>query len=94
MSIFAVTYVYGNTPDELSDLRPAHREWLAAQDGLLLSGPTDDNGALLLWEGKSAGEVEDMMDEDPFWVEGLIVERNVVGFTPKTGPWLEPLGLD
>lgn len=94
MALYAVTYVYENDPAGLAELRPAHREWLAAQEGLLLSGPTDDNGALLLWEGADAGAVETVMDEDPFWAEGLIVERNIVGFEPTSGPWLEPLGLD
>ncbi|UDY23899.1 YciI family protein [Nocardioides sp. Kera G14] len=94
MPIFAVTYVYENNPEGLAELRPTHRDFLISQDGLLLSGPTDDNGALLLWEGKDAGEVETVLDDDPFWTEGLIVERNIVGFEPKSGPWLEPLGLD
>ncbi len=94
MSIYAVTYVYGPDTAKLDEFRPAHRAWMATEDGLLLSGPTDDNGALLLWEAKSAAEVESSLDEDPLWTEGIIVERNVVGFTPKTGPWLEPLGLD
>lgn len=91
--IFAVTYVYENDTDTLDQLRPEHRTFLAGQDGLLLSGSTQDNGALLIWEARNATEVEEALDEDPFWTAGLISERNVVGWSPVLGPWREPLGL-
>ena len=93
MAIYAVTYGY--TPDEEArdQLRPEHREYLAGQGGLLLSGPTDGDGALLIFEGKSAAEVEEILDEDPFWVEGLVAERTVLEWKPVLGPWRESLGL-
>ncbi|MFT4263631.1 MAG: YciI family protein [Nocardioides sp.] len=94
MTIYAVTYVYHPSEDDArAQLRPEHREWLAAQEGLLLSGPTDD-GALLIWEGASVAEVEESLDGDPFWAEDLVAERAVVEWKPVTGPWREPLGLD
>ncbi|SFC22149.1 hypothetical protein SAMN04487968_104288 [Nocardioides terrae] len=93
MSLYAVTYVYSPDTEALDRLRPEHRAFLADQDGLLLSGPTDDNGALIVWEGKSVAEIEETLDEDPFWTAGLITERVVVGWNPILGPWRETLDL-
>ena len=93
MPTFAVTYVYLPDTESLDRLRPDHRAFLADQDGLLLSGPTDDNGALLIWEGKSVAEIEEVLDDDPFWTAGLITERAVVGWNPVLGPWRESLDL-
>lgn len=93
MPIFAVTYVYANEPEAIEALRPEHRAFLAEQSGLLMSGPTDDGGALLIFEAKSAEEIEEILDEDPFNDADLIVERNVVGWTPVLGSWREELSL-
>jgi uncharacterized protein YciI len=93
MAIFAVTYVYSPDTDALARLRPEHRAFLASQDGLLISGPTDDNGALLVWEAKSAAEVEEILDDDPLWTADLISERAVAGWTPVLGPWRDSLDL-
>jgi uncharacterized protein YciI len=93
MAIFAVTYVYSTDTDALDRLRPEHRAFLADTDGLLLSGPTDDNGALLIWEAASAAEVEEVLEEDPFWTADLIAERSVVGWNPVLGPWRDSLDL-
>ena len=94
MPIFAVTYGYSTDSDARDRLRPEHRAFLAEQDGLLLSGPTSDGGALLLFEGKSADDVEEVLDQDPFYVEGLVTERGIVEWTTASGPWRELLGLD
>ncbi|WP_300681510.1 YciI family protein [Nocardioides sp.] len=94
MPIYAVTYGYSPTEAAGRDrVRPDHRAFLAEQDGLLLSGPTDD-GALLLFEAKSAVELEDLLDEDPFWTEHLVAERTIVEWKPVTGPWRDTLNLD
>jgi hypothetical protein len=93
MPIFAVTYVYSTNTDAVERLRPQHRAFLAETDGLLMSGPTDDNGALLIWEAKSAAEVEEILEEDPFWTADLITERSVVGWNPVLGPWRDTLDL-
>lgn len=93
MPTFAVTYVYVSDTEALDRLRPEHRSFLSAQDGLQLSGPTDDNGALIVWEAKSTSEIEEILDEDPFWTAGLISERSIVGWNPVLGPWRESLDL-
>ena len=94
MPIFCAAYSYdpgaGATLDEV---RPAHRDWLATQPALLASGPTDAGGAILVWEGASASEVEAVLDEDPFHVAGVVAERRVVGWDIVRGRWRDVLGL-
>lgn len=93
MPIFCVTYDYAHDSEALDAIRPEHRAFLAEQAGLLLSGPTDDGGALLIFEAASAAEVEEILDDDPFHEADLIVERNVVGWSPVLGSWREELSL-
>ncbi len=94
MAIFCATYEYDPAATAtLEEVRPAHREWLAGQPQLLASGPTDADGAILVWEGGSAAEVEAILDQDPFHDAGVIAERRVVGWQIVRGSWREPLGL-
>jgi uncharacterized protein YciI len=87
MSFFVVTYAY--TPDVAARdaVRATHREWLASLgDTLVLSGPTDADGAFLVFEDESAAAVEKTLDADPFVVDGRIVgARSVAGWTPVLG---------
>jgi uncharacterized protein YciI len=51
MSTFAVTYTFSADPDEVNQIRPTHRVWLAEQleaGSLLASGPMVDRPAALL----------------------------------------------
>ena len=69
MPIFAAAYVYHHDEDHVAtrdEVRPAHRAWLLEQDALRMSGPTDDDNALLVFEADSAAEVEAHLDGDPF----------------------------
>ena len=94
MAIFVATYAYDpERTAELEAARPAHRDWLAEQPALLLSGPTDAGSAVLLWEGDSAADVEAILDGDPLAPAGVIAERRVTGWNPVRGRWLGPLGL-
>ena len=95
MAIFCATYEYDAAATAtLDEVRPAHRDWLAEQPQLLASGPTDAGGAILVWAGESAAEVEAILDQDPFHDAGVIAERRVVGWQIVRGSWREPLGLD
>lgn len=93
MSFFAVTYAYTDDTAARDELRPVHREFLAAQKSLRLSGPTDDDGALLVLEADSATDVTALLDADPFATAGLVARRTVVGWNPVLGPWRDQLGL-
>ncbi|WP_028660341.1 YciI family protein [Nocardioides insulae] len=92
MPIFAVTYAYTSDTDSLDRVRPEHRRFLADQPDLLLSGPTDDNGALLVFEGASREAVEGLLDQDPFYAAGLVVERSTAAWNPVLGSLRDHLG--
>ncbi|MEX0426205.1 YciI family protein [Nocardioides sp. DS6] len=77
MAIVAVTYAYNDDTATQGEVRPKHREFLRSQPHLLLSGPTDDGGALLVFEGDVAG-IEALLDQDPFKAAGVIASRTVV----------------
>lgn len=86
MAVFVATYSYTSDSERRSAVRPAHREWLRGQPSVLASGPTDDDGAVLVFEAASAAEVEQLLDHDPFVLDGEIVgERKVVGWSVVTG---------
>lgn len=87
MSFFVVTYAYSPDVSARDAVRPAHREWLASLgDALVLSGPTDAEGAFLVFEAETAADVEATLDADPFFVDGRIVAgRTVAGWTPVLG---------
>lgn len=86
MPYFVATYAYTPDVDARDAVRPAHRAWLGALDSLVLSGPTDADGAVLVFEGTDAAAVEALLDEDPFATDGRIVgSRSVVGWTPVLG---------
>lgn len=86
MPFFAATYAY--TPDTAArdEVRATHRAYLASLPELVLSGPTDDDGALLLFEADGAAAVEALLDADPFVLDGRVVQRRrVVGWNPVLG---------
>lgn len=91
MATFTVTYVYDDArAAEIDAIRPDHRAFLAAaaQEGsLLASGPwTEGNpGALLVLRAESAEAALALLDEDPFRVGGLILERTARGWNPVIG---------
>ncbi|GAA0308896.1 YciI family protein [Kineococcus aurantiacus] len=86
MPYFAATYAYTPDTQTRDAVRPAHREYLASLEQLVLSGPTDDDGALLLFEAPDAAAVEALLDADPFHLDGRVVgSRRVVGWNPVLG---------
>lgn len=91
MKTFAVTYAYSASPEEITAVRPSHREWLAAQleqGHLLASGPmVDMPTALLLWRAESLESLSDLLDQDPFDIAGFIGERTIAEWNPVFGPW-------
>lgn len=93
MSVFVVTYGYAADPIELNQVRPTHREWLAAlleQGSLLASGPMVDRpAALLIFESSSIEELNALLDSDPFELAGMIGERTIEAWNPVFGPFSE-----
>lgn len=86
MPFFAVTYAYSADLSARDAVRPVHRQYLASLDELVLAGPTDDDGAVLLFEAADVTAVEALLDADPFHLDGrVITSRAVVGWNPVLG---------
>ena len=92
MALAVVLYTYEDKPDLREQHLASHREFLGSQANLLLSGPTDAGGAVIVLEGEVA-DVERQMDSDPFVAVGLIKERRVVAWSPVLGSWRATLGI-
>ena len=91
LPVFAVSYSYAATPDELNEIRPLHREWLAGlleKGQLLASGPMVDNPeALLIFVSDSASKLAELLDNDPFDIAGFIDSRSIQQWNPVFGPF-------
>ena len=91
MAIYAVTYHYGASSEELDAVRPTHRAWLAEQlnDGrLLASGPMIGiPTALLIWQSDDLEQLNALLNQDPFDQAGFIAERTISEWNPVFGPW-------
>ena len=84
MGTFAVTYAYAASSSVGRDEhRPRHVEFLQEQfdGGTLVKsgpfGPEEDPGALLIIEADSKADVEALMDQDPFYRNGLVAQRSI-----------------
>lgn len=94
MTTFAVTYDYTPDGDAQRDIhRPAHVEFLRglhADGTLYMSGPlaTVPPRAQLVFEADDQDALEAILDNDPFYAEGLIATRTIsqwnVFFDPRT----------
>jgi uncharacterized protein YciI len=91
MPIFAVSYLYTATPEQLDQIRPIHRQFLSGllEGGqLLASGPMIDNPeALLIFSSDSASELAKLLDNDPFDIAGFIGSRSIQEWNPVFGPF-------
>lgn len=81
---FAALIDYTTDASKIAATRPAHREYLKTlfdSDRLVISGPfTDDRGGILVYEAKSAEDVEAMIRDDPFFKAGVFVSWNIRGW--------------
>ena len=91
MPVFVVTYLYSATAEQLNEIRPIHRQWLAGlleAGQLLASGPMIDNPeALLIFRSDSASELAILLDNDPFDIAGFIGSRSIQQWNPVFGPF-------
>lgn len=79
MTTYAIQYTYGDDAALADAHRPEHREFLRSlheRGPLLLSGPLGGRpGGLLVLEAESEEAALELLAEDPFLREGVIVER-------------------
>ena len=84
MGTFTVTYAYAaDSSAGRDEHRPRHVQFLQRQfdDGTLVKsgpfGPEEDPGALLIIEAGSKADVEALMNQDPFYLNGLVEQRSI-----------------
>jgi uncharacterized protein len=81
MALFAVMLTYIDDKDKIANVRPAHREHLAAQfdaGRLYHAGPfTDDTGGMAIYVADSEEDVRNILVDDPFTIHGIITEAKV-----------------
>ena len=86
-----MTYGYSADPIEVNQVRPTHRLWLQEQldiGSLLASGPMVDRpSALLIFRANSIEELNQLLDQDPFELAGVIGERTIEEWNPIFGPF-------
>ncbi len=91
MPIYAVTYLYTAPANQVDEIRPIHRAWLASlleQKVLLASGPMIDTPeALLIFRSESVQDLARLLDNDPFDIAGFIGSRTIQTWNPVFGPF-------
>ncbi len=94
MNIFAIEYAYGSQASLTRDEhRPAHRSWLHQQAGegrVLSAGAyTDGTGALLVLQAESEEDVREILEQDPFAIEGGIAGVRITQWKPVIGAFAD-----
>ena len=91
MPNFAVTYHYSDDVETVNEIRPLHRAWLTEQlqaGSLLASGPMVNRpAALLIWKAEDIESLNQLLDNDPFEIAGVITERTIEEWNTVFGPW-------
>ncbi|MBM7848204.1 YciI family protein [Arthrobacter roseus] len=94
MNVFAVEYTYSSQTSLVRDEhRPAHRSWLLAQEGeghVLSAGAyADGTGALLVLLGESEEAISELLEQDPFAIEGGIAGVKITKWKPVIGAFVD-----
>lgn len=81
MPYFAAILQYGEDSARRQEVRPSHREYLKGlldSGKLLQAGPFgDDSGAIIVYEAADLAEVEEILTNDPFAQNGVIVGASI-----------------
>ncbi|MCE0762379.1 YciI family protein [Pseudonocardia kujensis] len=90
MALFAVVWRYTDDTRLLDEIRPLHRDYLqdmVKQGVVRQAGPfRDGSGGLLVYDVADETELAERIGEDPFSVNGVIVESHSWPWTPVVGP--------
>jgi uncharacterized protein len=77
---------YADDRDLVERVRPAHRAYVEAlrvAGRFVIGGPfADDTGALLIYAADSRADVDRMIAEDPYQVEGVYLHTEVAEWHP------------
>ncbi len=78
--------------EKLEEVRPRHRKFLSdlAEQGVVaLGGPLGDgSGGVSLYQAADETALLEIIDQDPYHLEGVVAERTVREFKPVIGAWL------
>ncbi|WP_410660294.1 YciI family protein [Amycolatopsis sp. lyj-112] len=78
--------------EKLEDVRPRHRKFLSdlAEQGVVaLGGPLGDgSGGLSLYQATDEAALNEILEQDPYHLEGVVAERIVREWKPVLGSWL------
>ncbi len=78
--------------EKLEDVRPRHRKFLSdlAEQGVVaLGGPLGDgSGGISLYQAADEAALAEIIDQDPYHLEGVVAQRSVREFKPVIGAWL------
>jgi len=81
MPYFAAILQYGEDVARRQEIRPSHREYLKSlldSGKLYQAGPFgDDTGAIIVYEADDLAEVEEILTNDPFAQNGVIVGASI-----------------
>ena len=90
MAWFLIETLYN--PEKYLDVRPRHRDFLlglVAQGRVAFTGPfADDSGAAMLLQADDLEALHEMIDSDPYHLEGALAERTIREFLPVLGAWV------
>ncbi|WP_410662672.1 YciI family protein [Amycolatopsis sp. lyj-84] len=78
--------------EKLEEVRPRHRKFLSdlAEQGVVaLGGPLGDgSGGISLYQAADEAALTEIIDQDPYHLEGVVAQRTVREFKPVIGAWL------
>jgi uncharacterized protein YciI len=78
--------------EKYGEVRPRHREFLnklADAGTVAIAGPlSDGTGGVTLYQAEDEAALREIIDQDPYHLEGAVAERSVRGFKPTIGAWL------
>jgi hypothetical protein len=82
--------------EKMPEVRPRHREFLrglAAQGRVAVAGPLGDGtGGITLYQADDEAALKELIDQDPYFLEGVIAERTVREYKPVIGAWVPDAG--
>jgi uncharacterized protein YciI len=78
--------------EKVAEVRPRHREFLtrlAEQGTVAVAGPLGDGtGGITLYQAEDEAALGEIIDRDPYYLEGAVAERSVREFKPTIGAWI------
>ena len=90
MAWFLVEIVY--VQEKMPEVRPRHRDFLRAlaeQGRVAVAGPLGDGtGGISLYQAEDEAALKEIIDQDPYYLEGVAAQRTVREFKPVLGAWV------